>query len=68
MKDYIMKNSLKESSPAILKNILTIAKKHINNTIGDLELAEFIVKHDWKRSKNILLEFLQAHKFIPEAD
>lgn len=47
-------NSVKESSPTILKLIIQIAKKYVNNGTAELELVEFLIKHDWKKSKQLL--------------
>jgi hypothetical protein len=35
----IKQNSVKESSPIILKNIVQIAKKYINNCVADIEIT-----------------------------
>lgn len=64
----IKANCVSESTPHILKNILQIAKKYMNNGPGDFEIAEFIVKHEWKRAKPMLQEFLQGQRFSPEGD
>lgn len=64
----IKNNSMKESSPTILKSILQIAKKYVNGSIVDLDLAEFLVKHDWKKMKQQVQEFIQNSKIGSEAD
>ena len=59
---------MKESSPTILKSILQIAKKYVNGGTVDLDLAEFLAKHDWKKMKQLIMEFIQNNKINSEAD
>jgi dissimilatory sulfite reductase (desulfoviridin) alpha/beta subunit len=55
-------NSVRESSPNILKTIIQIAKKYVNGGVIDTELAEFLIKHDWKKYKQQIQDFIQSNK------
>ena len=50
----IKQNAVRESSPALLKLVLQVAKKYANNGVAELELMEFLTKHDWKKNKTLL--------------
>lgn len=51
---------VKESSPNVLKAIVSAVKKS-SNTIS-VEHLEFLTYHDWKKCKYLLTDFIQSSK------
>lgn len=63
----IKSNAIRESAPNNLKLVIQIAKKYSGVDPIDLETLEYIYKHDWKKAKLTLNDFLTTNKFTPEA-
>lgn len=50
-----------------MKIVLSLVNKYCGNDLVDLETLTFLEKHDWKKAKNLLSDFLSIHKLTPEA-
>lgn len=54
-------NFFRESNPNVLKTVLVCVKKSVHNAVG-VEHMEFLMHHDWKKCKPLLIEFIQNNK------
>ncbi len=63
----IKSNAIRQSAPNNLKLVIQLAKKYAGVEPIDLQTLEYIYKHDWKKAKLTLNDFLTSNKFTPEA-
>lgn len=45
--------------------VISIAKKYSGMDPIDMETLEFVLKHDWRKSKQLIQDFMNNNKFTP---
>ncbi len=63
----IKSNTIRESGPNNLKLVLQIARKYSGTEPIDMETLDYVYKHDWRKAKISLQDFLSNNKFTPQA-
>lgn len=64
--NYIKTKGIKESSPNILRAILTVMERFHQSKELTRSDVEYLISHDWRKAKNFLSEYLNSVKLAAD--